>query len=54
MEVEIEQLKAEREKLENDNTYKGLKYGAIIMIIGLFIGLIAPMLRNSRPNSGWA
>ncbi|PCI46115.1 MAG: hypothetical protein COB51_07870 [Moraxellaceae bacterium] len=54
MEVEIEQLKAEREKLENDNTYKGLKYGAIIMIIGLFIGLIAPMLRNTRPNSGWA
>lgn len=54
MEVEIEQLKAEREKLENDNIYKGLKYGAFILIIGLFIGLIAPMLRNNRPSGGWA
>jgi len=54
MEIEIEQLKAERDKFENDNTSEGLKYGALIMIVGLFIGLIAPMLRTSRPTSGWA
>lgn len=53
MEVEIEQLKVERDKLENDNTYKGLKYGAIILGIGFFVGFLTPMLRNSRRNNSW-
>lgn len=51
MKVDMEQLKAERDKYKSDNFNKGLQLGAGIMIIGFLIGYIMKSKGNKRTSS---
>ena len=53
-EIDIEQLAAERDKLKYDNRNTGLKLGALILIAGIVLGVVAPMFKPSKKDSGWA
>ena len=53
-EIDIEQLAAERDKLKYDNRNTGLKLGALILIAGIVLGVVGPMFKPSKKNSGWA
>ena len=52
--VDLEQMTAERDKLKYDNKNTGLKLGALILIAGIILGMVAPMLKPSKKDTGWA
>lgn len=54
LEVDLEQMTVERDKLKNDNRNTGLKLGALILIAGVILGMVAPMLRPSKRDTGWS
>ncbi len=54
LEVELEQMTVERDKLKHDNRNTGLKLGALILIAGIVLGIFAPMLKPAKKDTGWA
>lgn len=54
LEVDLEQMTVERDKLKNDSRNTGLKLGALILIAGVILGMVAPMLRPSKRDTGWS
>lgn len=53
-EVDLEQMTVERDKLKHDNRNTGLKLGALILIAGVILGMVAPMVRPSKKDTGWS
>ncbi|MBL4608416.1 MAG: TIGR04211 family SH3 domain-containing protein [Pseudomonadales bacterium] len=51
MKVDMEQLKAERDKYKSDNFNKGLQLGAGILIIGILVGFIMKSKGRKQTNS---
>lgn len=49
LQSEIEQLRHENKALKSRR--EGMKVGAVVLVVGILIGLVLPMFRNSRRSS---
>jgi len=53
VEREFEQIKREKQALEDNRNQDWFLYGGILAFGGIFLGLILPRLRWQRRHSGW-
>ncbi len=53
MERENQQLKREKQALEDSTNQDWFLYGGILAFTGIFLGLIIPKIRWQRKTSNW-